>query len=91
MRVSTPVASFEPPTTPRYSGRHAWVRLLRHVFAVDVTVCVRCQGRMRLRELCTTAGAIARAMARAGLGPQPPRWSSSVTPAQPWQGLLPLG
>jgi hypothetical protein len=88
---SSAAFSSAAPTTPRYAGRHAWALLLRHVFAVDVTVCVHYQGRMRLRELCTTADAIARAMARAGLGPQPPPAQASPLRAQPWQGLLPLG
>jgi hypothetical protein len=57
---------------PPYKGRHPWAQLMRHVFAVDVTTCAHCQGRMtrfvipegvRLRELCTTPNAIASAMA----------------------------
>ncbi|HEX7478317.1 MAG TPA: transposase [Polyangiales bacterium] len=60
------------PRPPSYKGRHPWAQLLRHVFAVDVTTCVHCQGRMRLRELCTTPSAIAGAMAQTGLAPQPP-------------------
>ncbi len=78
-----PAAQRDPTTakSPPYKGRHPWALLLRHVFAVDVTICVHCQGRMtrfvipegvRLLELCTTPGAIARAMAHAGLAPQPP-------------------
>ncbi len=69
------------PRPPPYKGRHPWAQLMRHVFAIDVTTCVHCQGRMtrfdalrdtrrgvipagvRLRELCTTPEAIARAMA----------------------------
>jgi hypothetical protein len=59
------------PRPPPYKGRHPWAQLLRHVFAVDVTTCSHCQGRMtrfvipegvRLRELCTTPSAIANAM-----------------------------
>jgi Putative transposase len=68
---TTPACDSEPPA-PRHQGRHPWVQLLRHVFAADVTACAHCKGRMRLRVLCTTPSAIARAMARAGLAPQPP-------------------
>ena len=53
-------------------SRHPWSVLLKHVFAVDTTVCVKCGGPMRLLELATTPQAIARALARAGLRPQPP-------------------
>jgi hypothetical protein len=53
-------------------SRHPWAVLLRHVFAVDVTVCVKCAGPMRLVDFATTPRAIARALARAGLRPQPP-------------------
>ncbi|HEX7479470.1 MAG TPA: hypothetical protein VF331_16825, partial [Polyangiales bacterium] len=34
------------PRPPPYKGRHPWAQLMRHVFAVDVTTCVHCQGRM---------------------------------------------
>jgi hypothetical protein len=57
---------------PRYTGRHPWALLLRHVFAAEVSLCDHCQGRMRLHELATTPDAIARAMAHAGLAPRPP-------------------
>jgi hypothetical protein len=59
----------EHPPQPRHTGRHPWALLLRHVFAVDVTACAHCKGRMRLHELATTPDAIARAIAHAGLGP----------------------
>jgi hypothetical protein len=68
------------PRPPPYKGRHPWAQLMRHVFAVDLTTCAHCQGRMRLRELCTTPEAIARAMAHAGLAPQPPPPSAAARP-----------
>jgi len=74
------------PTQPRYTGRHPWAQLLRHVFAVEVSLCVHCQGRMRLHELATTPDAIARAMALAGLAPRPP----PSQPAHTSQLALPL-
>jgi len=53
--------------------RHPWSMLLKHVFAVDVTICVTCGGGpMRLLSIATTPRAIGRALYRAGLGPQPP-------------------
>ena len=54
------------------AGRQLWAVLLRKTFSVDVTVCVVCAGRMRVLEFATTPKAIARALYRAGLGPQPP-------------------
>ena len=64
-------------------GRHLWSVLLRRTFALDVTVCVVCGGRMRLLEFATTAQAVARALRRAGLGPQPPPPARSQhSPAQ---------
>ena len=54
------------------AGRHLWSVLLRRTFVSDVTVCVVCGGRMRLLEFATTPRAVARALWRAGLGPQPP-------------------
>jgi len=76
---------------PAYKGRHPWALLLRHVFAVDVTVCAHCQARMRLRELCKTPDAIARAMAHAGLAPRPPPLIAPRARAHPLQLPLPLG
>ncbi len=82
--------------------------LRRYVFAIDVTICVHCQGRMtrfvipegvRLLELCTTPGAIARAMAHpfgchearhAGLAPQPPLSAARRRRAHPSQLRLAL-
>jgi hypothetical protein len=56
-----------PPAT-----RHPWSMLLKHVFAVDVMVCVTCGGPMRLLEIATTPKTIGRALYRAGLVPRPP-------------------
>jgi hypothetical protein len=42
------------------------------VFAVDVTVCPHCAGRMRLVTLATTREEISKALTHAGLGPRPP-------------------
>jgi hypothetical protein len=63
-------------------GRHPWALLLRKTFAVDVTVCGQCGGRMRLLELATTPKAAARALARAGLGPRPPPEPVPIRSAQ---------
>src|SRR5262245_53872039 len=63
--INAPAPAQMEATKPRFNGRHPWATLLRHVFAVDVSVCSSCQGRMRLDEICTTPEAIARAMAHA--------------------------
>ena len=55
-----------------YPGRHLWAMLLRHVFAANVTTCAHCEGRMRVRMLCTTADAIAAAMTRAAVKARAP-------------------
>jgi hypothetical protein len=52
------------------------------VYRVDVTACVGCGGRMRVLEFATTPRAVARALARAGLGPQPPALPLVVNSAQ---------
>ncbi len=78
------------PRPPPYKVRHPWAQLMRHVFAIDVTTCVHCQGRMRLRELCTTPSAIAGAMAHAGLAPQPPPSAARPLRAHPSQLRLAL-
>ena len=62
----------EPVSTSERPSRHPWAWLLARVFAVDVTVCPHCAGRMRLVKLATTREEIAKALAHAGLGPRPP-------------------
>jgi hypothetical protein len=49
-----------------------WAWLLRHVFEIDVTTCPRCGGETRWLEAATTPDAIARPLAKHGLGPRPP-------------------
>jgi hypothetical protein len=62
----------EPEVIERtYKGRHPWALLLRHTFEVDVTVCVHCQGRMRLVALFVTAESAQRVLCHAGPGPPP--------------------
>ncbi|MGH6949757.1 MAG: transposase, partial [Vitreimonas sp.] len=58
----------------REPSRKPWAWLLRHVFAADLQTCQRCGGRMRWQEVATTPDAIARLLARHGLGsgPGPP-------------------
>ena len=50
----------EPPRKP-------WACLLKHVFAVDVTVCPACAGAMKWLEVATAPHAIAQMLARDGL------------------------
>jgi hypothetical protein len=56
------------------NGRRPWAWLLRHGFAVDVTVCPQCSGPMRWLGAATTPDEIADSLARAGTGARaPPR------------------
>ncbi|MCC6214455.1 MAG: transposase [Polyangiaceae bacterium] len=52
--------------------RKPWAWLLRHVFQVDMTTCPACGRAMRLLETATTPEAVARLLAKHGLGPRPP-------------------
>jgi len=59
-------------------SRKPWSWLLRHVFAIDVTVCPRCSGSMRWVAIATTPEAIAMGLVRAGLAARaPPRKRSA--------------
>ena len=49
-----------------------WAWLLRHVFEIDVSTCPRCGGATRWLEAATKPDAIARLLAKHGLGPRPP-------------------
>jgi hypothetical protein len=54
--------------------RYGWASLLARVFAVDVTVCSKCGGKMRILEVVTDPEAIAELLygARAPPRPSPP-------------------
>ena len=64
--------------------RKPWAWLLRHVFAIDVSTCPRCGGETRWLEAATKPDAIARLLAKHGLGPRPP------PPRSPPRGQLRL-
>lgn len=64
-----------PSTTPSRPSRIAWAHLLARVFAIDVTVCPSCNGRMKVIGPVLTPEAIAQVLARHGhqpRGPPPP-------------------
>ena len=68
------------PPTERAPSRIAWASLLARVFSIDVTVCPRCKGPMRIVRTVTDPDEIA-----AALGPRgPPR----PRPDPPHQTLL---
>ena len=53
--------------------RIGWARLLARVFAIDITVCRKCGGRMRVLDVVTDQGDIARLLHGARAPPRPPR------------------
>jgi hypothetical protein len=57
---------------PAIRARLPWAWLLKRVFRVDVTVCPKCQGSLKVVELVTKRDAIAKRLAQAALGPMPP-------------------
>jgi len=63
-------AAAEPSARPRRIG---WASLLARVFAVAVTVCRKCGGRMRIFDVVTDPGHIARILHGARAPPRPPR------------------
>ena len=64
----------EPEGRPESKAprRIGWARLLARVFAVDVTVCRKCGGRMRILEVVDTPDAVARVLHGARAPPRPP-------------------
>ena len=69
----------DKPTT---AARLPWARLLKRVFRIDITVCPRCQGSLRVVELVLKRDEIAKHLARAGLGPMPPPVPLPKVPGQ---------
>ena len=60
-----------PSSSPR-PRRIAWAKLLARVFALDITLCRKCGGRMRVLEVVSDADAIARILHGARAPPAPP-------------------
>ena len=58
--------------TSKAPRRIGWASLLARVFAIDVTVCRRCGGRMRIVEVVDTPDAVARVLHGARAPPRPP-------------------
>jgi len=52
--------------------RKPWAWLLRHVFGEDLQSCPHCAGPMSWLEAATAPDAIAKLLAKHGLGPRPP-------------------
>jgi hypothetical protein len=75
----------EPSSKPHTGGRLPWAWLLKRVFKVDITVCPKCQGSLKIIELVTDSATIAKRLAEAGLGPMPP-----PKPTAPIKGQLAL-
>ena len=67
-RTALPEGLREATVTPRRLG---WANLLARVFAVDVTVCSKCGGRMKILEAVTDPGAIAELLHGARAPPRP--------------------
>jgi len=61
-------AAAEASARPRRIG---WARLLARVFAIDVTVCRKCGGRMRVLDVVTDQGDIAASSTAPALLPVP--------------------
>ena len=59
------------PLQPPPPTRHPWAWLLRRVFAVEMTQCPTCAGRMRLLDVVTDPDDIARALVSACASSEP--------------------
>jgi len=75
----------EPSSKTHTGGRLPWAWLLKRVFKVEITVCPKCQGSLKIIELVTDSATIAKRLAEAGLGPMPP-----PKPPPPIKGQLAL-
>jgi hypothetical protein len=68
----------EPESDVSRARRKPWAWLLRHVFAIDASVCPKCAGPMKWRQVALTADAIREGLARAGLAERGPSKSKRV-------------
>jgi len=53
--------------------------LLKRVFALDILVCIRCGGALRIVKIATRPDEIARALGEQGLARGPPAAEQTVT------------
>ena len=67
---------------PSTAARLAWAWLLKRVFKVDITVCPRCSGSLKVTELVIKRDEIAKRLAQQGLGPMPPPKPLPKVPGQ---------
>ena len=82
-----PAEGDEPGRPQRPDAYRPWAELLARTFAVDVLVCPRCQGRMKLLAIVKDPASIARYLSTAGEATEvprrapkrgPPYWKSRV-------------
>ena len=79
-RVDLPMLCRTPgPNDPERPRRLDWAQLLRRAFAIDVRVCPRCQGPMRLISLVESPAVIRRILAHLGLHAAPVRAGPRLT------------
>ena len=69
--LSCDPAESSPTSSPR-PRRIGWAKLLARVFALDITRCRTCGGRMRVLEVVSDPDAIARILHGARAPPAPP-------------------
>ena len=67
---ATPTSTSKP-TAPRSTYRLDWASLLKRVFAVDVMVCARCEGPMRVIACLEEPAVVARILQHLGLPTEP--------------------
>ena len=62
--------------------RLGWAALLAQVFAVDVTLCPSCGGRLRLVAVLSDPASIRRYLSGVGLAAEPPAMAAARPPPQ---------
>jgi len=81
-------AAAKPTSTPKRASRYRpWAELLKRTFGIDVLVCPKCRGRMKLVAMLTEPKSITRYLAALGENTDvpvrspsrgPPYWKSTV-------------
>jgi len=71
LQFTDPSPESAPDASPR-PRRIGWANLLARVFAIDVPLCHRCGGRVRVLEVISDPDAIARLLHGARAPPVPP-------------------
>jgi len=68
--------------TPKRKQRMSWAKLLARVFAIDMEICLRCSGELKIVSVILEGDAIRKILGHIGIPDTPPEVSPARLPSQ---------